>query len=76
MLSYIYRLVRNFEQQHGIYPNLLYLNDLHVCHLKAGLDEHYSFQAIRELLQMEIVVSKETVHPHVAWSPAVHKKVG
>ena len=74
MLSYIYRLIRDFEQQHGIQPNLLYLNELHAKHLKAGFAEQYSYQAIRDLLQMELIISKETIHPHVAWSSTVHKK--
>lgn len=30
MLSYIYRQIREFENQHGILPNLLYINEEHV----------------------------------------------
>jgi len=74
MLSYIYRLIRDFEQEHGIQPNILYLNEIHAQHLKDGFAENYSYQAIRDLLQMEFVVSGETVHPHVAWTPTVIRK--
>jgi len=75
MLSYIYRLIRDFEQEHGIHPNILYLNEIHAHHLKNGFAEDYSYQAIRDLLQMEFVVSRETLHPHVAWTPTVIRKV-
>jgi hypothetical protein len=75
MLSYIYRLIRDFEQEHGIHPNILYLNDVHARHLKDGFAEEYSYQTIRDLLQMEFVVNKETLHPHVAWTATVIRKV-
>jgi hypothetical protein len=75
MLSYIYRLIRDFEQEHGIHPNILYLNEIHAKHLKNGFAETYSYQDMRDLLQMEFVVSKETVHPHVAWTSMVTRKV-
>ena len=76
MLSYIYRLIRDFEQEHGIQPNVLYINEIHAHHLKNGFEEHYSYQAIRDLLRMELVISRETVHPHVAWSALVARQVG
>jgi hypothetical protein len=75
MLSYIYRLVRDFQQEHGIHPNLLYLNETHAHHLKNGFTENYTYQCIRDFLQMELIISGEIVHPHVAWSHAVQRKV-
>lgn len=68
MLSYIYRLIRNFEQEHGIHPNLLYINPDHADHLKQSMDERLTIQRIAELLQMEMIINYDIVHPHVAWT--------
>lgn len=68
MLSYIFRLVRNFEQEHGIHPNLLYINPEHASHLKLSLDEQFTFQRIAELLHMEMIINQDIVHPHVSWT--------
>jgi hypothetical protein len=74
MLSFIYRLIRDFEQEHGIHPNVLYINEVHAHYLRNGFAEHYSYQAIRDLLRMELVISRETVHPHVAWTASVARQ--
>jgi len=76
MLSFIYRLIRDFEEEHGIHPNVLFINEVHAHYLKNGFAEHYSYQAIKDLLQMELVISRETVHPHVAWSASVVRQAG
>jgi hypothetical protein len=76
MLSFIYRLIRDFEQEHGIHPNVLYINEVHARHLKYGIAEHYSYQAIRDLLRMELVISRETIHPHVAWTASLARQAG
>jgi hypothetical protein len=75
MLSYIYRLIRDFEQEHGIHPNLLYLNQFHASHLKQGLDERFSFQAICDLLRLELIIDQDIMHPHVAWTQSAQRAV-
>jgi hypothetical protein len=74
MLAYIYRLIRDFEQEHGIQPNLLYLNRFHTEHLKTAFAEQYSLQQITEMLQMELVVDQGIVHPHVVWAQSAQRK--
>ena len=74
MFSYIYRLIRDFEKEHGIHPNLLYLNETHAHYLKDGFADSYTYQSIRDFLQMELIISREIMHPHVAWSQAVNRK--
>ena len=74
MLSFIYSLIRNFEQEHGIHPNVLYINEVHAHYLKTGFAEHYSYQAIRDLIRMELVISRETVHPNVAWTASIARQ--
>ena len=68
MLDHIFRLVRDFELEHGITPNLLYLNRFHSQHLQSGFADDYSMQQIMKLLQMELIIENDIMHPHVAWT--------
>jgi len=68
MLSFIYRLVRDFEKEHGLYPNLLYLNPAHLHSLQEQLDSRGQLDQLVQLLGMEVIVTQEAVHPHVAWT--------
>ena len=73
MLSYIYRMVRDFENLHGIHPNLLYLNRLHSEHLKDAFADAYSMSQIMDELQMELIIDHDVVHPHVAWTQTAQR---
>ncbi len=73
MLNFIYRLIREFEREHGIHPNLLYLSPVHAQHLKDSVDESYTMQSIRNLLHMELIVNQDIVHPHVAWAQCAQR---
>lgn len=68
MLDYIYRLMRDFEQEHGFNPNLLYLNKSHGEHIKLFFDETFTLQQIVEILGMEVVIDQEIIHPRVSWT--------
>ena len=68
MLSYIYRVIQDFEKQHSIQPNLLYLNNVHFEHLKASFSESFTLQNIIDILQVELIIDQDAIHPHVAWS--------
>ena len=68
MLGHIYRLVQGFEQEHGVHPNVLYLNPLHSEHLKSAFDEKYTLGQIMSMLHMVMIIDHSIVHPHVAWT--------
>lgn len=68
MLSHIFRLIKDFENEHGIHPNLLYLNDRHVEYLMSAFSEEYSLQNIMALLEMELIIEKDIMHPHAVWT--------
>jgi hypothetical protein len=68
MLSFIYRLARDFEKEHGIHPNLLYLNPVHLQFLREQLGNESQLDNIVMLLGMEIMVTTEVIHPHVVWT--------
>ena len=73
MLGFIYSLVREFEVEHGIRPNLLYLNRFHAEHLKAAFDQDYSLPQIMSVLEMELMIENDMMHPHVAWTQVAGK---
>ena len=73
MISYILRLIDEFKREHGYQPNLLYLNEFHFNHLKSGFAEDYTLQVMCEVFQMELIVNREVIHPHVAWTHTAEK---
>lgn len=74
MLSYIVQQASNFEQEHGIQPNLLYLSEEHISFLKEDFSDQYDLNAIRDFLQMELIINNEIVHPHVGWTRFSQKR--
>ncbi len=74
MLSYIYRLAMNFEQEHGLHPNLLYINPAHMAQLKETFPDPVDFANILRLLEMELIIDREIVHPQVAWASAARQR--
>ena len=66
MLSFLYRLVETFQREHGMHPNLIYLNRLHYRKLLESLPAMKSHEEISRFLMMEIIISPEIMHPHVA----------
>ena len=73
MLGFIYRLINEFEREHGIHPNLLYLNRFHAEHLKAAFDADYSMSQILDVLGMELVIENDITQPHVVWKQAAQR---
>lgn len=69
MLSFLYQLVHNFESSHGVHPNLLYLNQDHLTQLRDAFSADLSLEQILLHLNLELILSADTAHPRVAWSP-------
>ena len=77
MLSYIVRLTTDFERDHGLRPNLLYLSQAHVQRLQDDFDPRFDLQTIMQMLRMEVLIDSTVAHPHVAWvQPAACKRAG
>ncbi|MGD8742605.1 MAG: hypothetical protein PVH46_04215 [Granulosicoccaceae bacterium] len=66
MLSFIYRLVREFEAEHGLRPNVLYLNVDHFQRLRQDFIDPEDIEGIINRLGMEIVIDKTALHPHLS----------
>ncbi len=75
MLSYIYRVAMQFERKHGMRPNLLYLSYEHFEELKKSVADPADISVILNCLEMELILGREIVHPHVGWSPVRAKAV-
>jgi hypothetical protein len=69
MLSFLYRLVENYHREHGLHPNLLYMNLWHYQKLVECLPGMERREDVTRFLMIEIVISPEVVHPCVAWLP-------
>ncbi|NOZ11234.1 MAG: hypothetical protein GXP09_09385 [Gammaproteobacteria bacterium] len=68
MLSYIYSVVGDFERRHGHMPNLLYISTEHLNRLRDTLEQNGSIDDLASLLGMNIVITRDAVHPRVSWS--------
>jgi hypothetical protein len=68
MISFILRIIDEFKREHGYPPNLLYLNEFHLNHLMSSLAEDLTLPLICELFQLELIVNREVIHPHVVWT--------
>jgi hypothetical protein len=66
MLSFIYRLVRDFELEQGVKPNVLYLSTMHFQRLRQDFVDPDDIEAIINRLDMEIVIDNSALHPHVS----------
>lgn len=73
MLSLIYQLSSEFEQRHGVRPNLIYLNPLHHTQFCNDYPDPAVRSRVMEHLGMEVVIDRDVIHPHVAWSSTAQK---
>ena len=69
MLSYIIRLAFDFESQHGFMPNMLYLNKEQFQRWQDEFDNPADFDELSRRLSLEMIISTDALHPHVAWLP-------
>ena len=68
MLSFLYRLARQFELRHGYKPNVLYLNHNYFMRLQRELAAIHNLDELTHFLGMEIILEQDNTQPHLAWS--------
>jgi len=66
MLSYIYRIVREYQKTHHYSPNVLYLNKEQFRHLRHAFSNPDNIDEISHQLAMHIIISHDALHPHLA----------
>ncbi len=76
MLSYIYRLCREFENAMGYPPNVLFINADHLERFRPGCDSEQDFSTLRARLGLEILLRQDAVHPSVNWLMSASRKAG
>ena len=67
MLSYIYRLAKQYEDLHGTLPNVVYLNSTHLNMLKTQIDNPANIHEVFVNLGLELILSESTTHPTVGY---------
>lgn len=72
MLSFLYRLIRGFQREHGFPPNVVYLSPQHYRALRDNLPD-VTHEQTERFLQVHIVLDAEALHPHVAWQETEHR---
>jgi hypothetical protein len=73
MLSFVYRLIKDFERTHGVAPNVLYMSEKHYFALRENLAE-LGHEETEAFLRLEIALTP-TAHPHVSWhDPATRRR--
>lgn len=74
MLSFIYRLVRDYESSHGYRPNLLVIHPRHYRNLRQSLPVLSAPVELARFLGMRVLIDGDCVHPHVYWSAIAERK--
>lgn len=75
MLSFLYRLARTFDYEHGYRPNTVIMSAEHYRLLWASIPEAGDYQELKQILGMDVILSQDCVHPHVAWTPSAQRAV-
>lgn len=76
MLSFLYRLARTYRQEHGYRPNIVIMSTLHFRLLQGSLPEIADYSDLSRLLGMDVMLSEDCLHPHVAWMPLARRAAG
>jgi uncharacterized protein (DUF1697 family) len=74
MLSFLYRLVRAFRQEHGYSPNVVIMNTRHYQRLLENVPEMRDYGSISRFLRMNVILREDSIHPHVGWMPQAQIK--
>lgn len=72
MLSFLYRLIRGFQREHGFPPNVVYLSPQHYRALRDNVPT-LTHEQIEKFLCVHLALEPEALHPHVAWQELVHR---
>jgi hypothetical protein len=73
MLSFLYRLIRGFQREHGFPPNVVYLSPQHYRALRDNIPT-LTHERIESFLRVHVVLEPDALHPHVAWQEPVHQR--
>jgi hypothetical protein len=70
MLSYILRQIQSFERNHGMRPNVVFLNPQHLDALRHEYPQLFREDPVIALGFRVVILPRELgSHPQVAWLP-------
>ena len=76
MLSFIYRLCREFEKDMGYRPNVLFINSAHLERLRGSFAEDVDVDEMCRTLGLEILLRQDALHPSVNWVNCAARHAG
>jgi hypothetical protein len=74
MLSFLYHLARHYQKEHGYQPNAVFMNTGHYRLLQENLSGLTNPADLTRFLGMDVILSEDCVHPHVAWMPQARRR--
>lgn len=69
MLDFIRLCANKFEVNHGLKPNILYLNQAHLSQIQTDSAIFGEFSQLLEQSEINLVVSQSIIHPVVSHIP-------
>ncbi len=66
MLSFVVTLISQYERQHGVRPNLLYMNEAHYLYLREELPGVRDHDDVAAMVGTDIALSDEALSPFVS----------
>jgi hypothetical protein len=66
MLSHIVNLVNRYENNHGLKPNVVYMNETHYSYLREELPGVRDHHDVISIIGVDIALSDDVIHPQVA----------
>lgn len=75
MLSFLYRLIHDFQREHGFPPNVLNLNETHYRALRENLPQ-LGHEETECFLRLQIVLLTDALHPQVSHREPLRRRAG
>lgn len=66
MFSHIVSLVQDYEQGHGMRPNVVYMNETHYSYLREEMPGVRDHNEVVRILGVDIALADDILHPQVA----------
>jgi hypothetical protein len=66
MLSHIVTLLNSYERNHGVRPNLVYMNETHYGYLREELPFVRDHNDVIAILGVDIALNDEAMNPQAA----------
>ncbi|WP_455196309.1 hypothetical protein [Kaarinaea lacus] len=66
MLDYLYNSALQYQQLHGLKPNLVYLNNAHMQTLQKQLENQDQLALLFSALDLKVALSPSLPHPCLA----------